>query len=64
MTYKLLIDGQMVAGDYSTPVLNPATEAVLAECPRASEAQLDQAVAAARTAFPGWAATQIDRRAT
>lgn len=62
MTFKLLIDGQMVSGDYTTPVLNPATEVVLAECPRASEAQLDQAVAAARTAFPRWAATQIDRR--
>ena len=62
MTFKLLINGQMVAGACSTPVLNPATEAVLAECPRASAAQLDQAVDAANAAFPGWAATPVDRR--
>ncbi|GLQ57212.1 aldehyde dehydrogenase family protein [Devosia nitrariae] len=62
MIFKLLIDGRSVAGDASAPVINPATEQVLAECPRASEAQLNQAVAAAKAAFPGWAATPIDER--
>ena len=60
--YKLLIDGQMVPGDLEMPVVNPATEEVLAQCPRASKAQLDAAVAAAKTAFPGWAATPIEER--
>jgi acyl-CoA reductase-like NAD-dependent aldehyde dehydrogenase len=45
-------------------VLNPATEEVLAFCPRASAEQLDAAVASAKTAFPGWARMPIaDRRA-
>jgi len=60
--YKLLIDGQMVPGDLEMPVVNPATEEVLAQCPRASKAQLDAAVAAAKAAFPGWAATPIEER--
>ena len=60
--YNLLIDGKMVAGDQTMPVINPATEEVLAQCPRASKAQLDAAVAAAKAAFPAWAATPIDER--
>src|ERR1700743_194119 len=60
--YNLLINGKMVPGDLTMPVLNPATEEVLAQCPRASNAQLDTAVAAAKAAFPGWAATPIEER--
>ena len=43
-------------------VINPATEEVLAVCPRASEAQLDAAVAAGKAAFPAWAHTPIAER--
>ena len=50
--YKLLINGNLVAGASTTPVLNPATEEVVAQCPRGSIAQLDEAVAAAKAAFP------------
>jgi acyl-CoA reductase-like NAD-dependent aldehyde dehydrogenase len=60
--FNLLIDGKLVPGDLTMPVLNPATEEVLAQCPRASNAQLDTAVAAAKAAFPGWAATPIEQR--
>ena len=61
--YAMLIDGQMVAGDATMTVLNPATEApVTADCPRASKAQLDQAVAAAKAAFPAWSKTSMDER--
>src|SRR5258708_10772903 len=60
--YNLLIDGQMVPGDLTMPVLNPATEDVLAQCPRASKDQLDRAVAAAKAAYPAWAATPIEER--
>ncbi len=42
--YKLLIDGALVDGDAEMDVINPATEEVLAKCPRASKAQLDAAV--------------------
>jgi acyl-CoA reductase-like NAD-dependent aldehyde dehydrogenase len=60
--YGLLIDGSIVPGDMVMPVINPATEEVLAECPRASKEQLNAAVAAAKAAFPAWAATPIDQR--
>jgi acyl-CoA reductase-like NAD-dependent aldehyde dehydrogenase len=60
--YKLLIDGALVAGDQTMPVINPATEESLADCPRASEAQLNAAVAAAKKAFPMWAAKPIAER--
>ncbi|MBI5132630.1 MAG: aldehyde dehydrogenase family protein [Rhodopseudomonas palustris] len=60
--FQLLIDGRLVPGDATMPVLNPATEEVLAQCPRASLAQLDRAVAAAKAAFPAWAATPIEQR--
>lgn len=63
-SYRMLIDGQMVEGAATMDVVNPATEEMLATCPRASEDQANQAVAAARAAFPEWAATPIeDRRA-
>lgn len=60
--YKMLINGELVPGDQTMDVLNPATEAVLASCPRASETQLNAAVAAAKAAFPAWSATAIDER--
>ncbi len=60
--YSLLIDGKMVPGDSTMPVLNPATEEVLAQCPRASKDQLDKAVAAAKAAYPAWAATPMEER--
>ncbi|MGJ4959810.1 aldehyde dehydrogenase family protein [Bradyrhizobium sp. HKCCYLRH2015] len=60
--YHLLIGGTLVPGAAIMPVINPATEEVLAQCPRASETQLDQAVAAAKAAFPAWAATAMEER--
>jgi acyl-CoA reductase-like NAD-dependent aldehyde dehydrogenase len=60
--FKLLIGGKLVAGDATMPVLNPATEESLADCPRGSERQLNEAVAAAKAAFPAWAAKPIEER--
>src|SRR5215475_11657369 len=60
--YNLLIDGKMVPGDLTMPVFNPATEEVLAQCPRASKDQLNQAVAAAKAAFPQWSGLSLDTR--
>src|SRR6202035_2121798 len=57
--FNLLIDGKLVPGDHTMPVLNPATEEVLAQCPRASKSQLDAAVSAAKAAFPAWAAIPL-----
>jgi len=60
--FKLLIGGKLVDGDAVMDVINPATEEPVAQCARASKAQLDQAVAAAKAAFPAWSATTIDER--
>jgi acyl-CoA reductase-like NAD-dependent aldehyde dehydrogenase len=60
--FNLLINGALVPGDLSMPILNPATEEVLADCPRASNAQLNEAVAAAKAAFPAWSETPIEKR--
>ena len=60
--YKLLINGKLVDGAKTSNVVNPATEEPVAACPRASEAQLNEAVAAAKAAFPAWSATSIDER--
>jgi acyl-CoA reductase-like NAD-dependent aldehyde dehydrogenase len=54
MEYKLLINGELVDGAGTMPVLNPATEEILAECPTASEDQLNEAVTAAQSAFEKW----------
>ncbi|MFL1453960.1 aldehyde dehydrogenase family protein [Marinobacter sp. GN3S48] len=55
---SLLIDGAQVIGTgASFSVINPATEETLCLCNMASSDQLDQAVAAARRAFPAWSQT-------
>lgn len=62
--YRMLINGQLVGADVNIDVINPATEQTVASCPRASEEQLNQAVAAAKAAGIAWAATPMeDRRA-
>ena len=60
--FKLLINGELVDGDLTMPVINPATEKSIADCPRASERQLRAAVAAAKAAFPAWAAQPMSER--
>ena len=52
--FKLLIDGKLVDGDSMMDVINPANGAVLSQCPRASAAQAQSAIAAAKAAFPAW----------
>ena len=44
-------------------VLEPATEAVLAELPPADESQLDAAVARAKASYPAWRALTPTARA-
>jgi phenylacetaldehyde dehydrogenase len=62
-TFRLFIGGQWVeAAKGGYPVVNPATEQVVAEAPEAGVDQVNDAVAAARAAFPGWAQrTPADR---
>ena len=61
--FRLLIGGRLVPGASTTDVINPATEQPVAACPRASLAQLNDAVAAARAAFPAWSGTPLAERA-
>ena len=62
-TRDLLIDGQFVSPHGERwPVYNPATEQVIATVGGASAEQVDAAVAAARAAFPGWAALPGEQR--
>lgn len=61
--FKLLINGELVDGAGHVDVINPASEAVIAHCPKADEAQLNAAIAAAKAAFPAWAATSWEARA-
>ncbi len=60
--YEMTIDGRGVSSEANFEAFNPATEEVIAKVPEASRAQLDQAVSAARKAFPAWSATPLAER--
>jgi acyl-CoA reductase-like NAD-dependent aldehyde dehydrogenase len=62
MTYRLLIDGELVDGAATLEVVNPATGAVFATCARADADQLERAVAAAKRSFPAWSALGAEKR--
>lgn len=61
----LFIGGEWVkAGSGKTiATLNPSNKDALAEVPLASEGDVDKAVAAAKEAFPAWAALPVTKRA-
>jgi aldehyde dehydrogenase (NAD+) len=53
---RLFIDGKFVDGHSGKkfPLYNPATEEVVVEVNEADEYDVDEAVAAAKKAFPAW----------
>jgi acyl-CoA reductase-like NAD-dependent aldehyde dehydrogenase len=60
----LFINGKLVdpgEGKYYD-VINPANEQVAGKAPIATKAQVDEAVAAARAAYPAWAAKTLEER--
>ena len=60
---QLLIGGKWVdAGNGTYDIINPATEQVVGQAPNASVADAEAAAAAAREAFPAWAATPAEER--
>ena len=63
MTIDHLINGHRVAGNTRFETINPATQEVLAEVAAGGEAEVNAAVAAAKAAFPKWAATPAAERA-
>ncbi len=59
----LLIGGRWVAASDGTyDIVNPATEEVVGTAPNASVADAEAAAAAAKEAFPAWAATPAEER--
>jgi 5-carboxymethyl-2-hydroxymuconic-semialdehyde dehydrogenase len=64
MQIQHLIDGKAVSSEQSFETVNPATQEVLAEVARGGEREINSAVAAAKRAFPAWAARPaVDRAA-
>nr|WP_294847490.1 NAD-dependent succinate-semialdehyde dehydrogenase [uncultured Sphingomonas sp.] len=61
---QLFIDGAWKSGEDRDTfnVINPATAQTIAEVPLATEADLDEALAAAERAFPAWRATDVEKR--
>ncbi|HLF90870.1 MAG TPA: aldehyde dehydrogenase family protein [Anaerolineales bacterium] len=62
---KMYINGQFTGGNAteSIPVINPATEEMLAEVPRGTPQDIESAVQAGRAAFKDWARTPAAERA-
>ncbi len=60
--YQNLINGKLVGAATWLDVLNPANEKVIAQVPDCGQAELDGAVAAARSAFPSWSRKPIEER--
>ncbi|WP_295812842.1 aldehyde dehydrogenase family protein [uncultured Nitratireductor sp.] len=59
-----IINGRATPGAETFPVLDPANGALVGHMPLGTPGDLDDAVEAARNAFPGWAATSdADRKA-
>lgn len=61
--YKLLINGALVDGTKTFDVINPALGKPFAAAPKADEALLNRAVAAAKAAFPAWSSAPVEERA-
>lgn len=60
--YAMIIDGQKIMTQATVGVINPAIEEAFAQIPVGTPAHVDQAVAAARAAFPAWSALSYNDR--
>lgn len=60
--YYLSIAGKLVETRDAFDVMNPATGQVLAQAPAGTAEQLEDAIAAAKSAFKGWSALSFDER--
>ncbi len=60
--YEMLIGGQLIAGTQRMDVINPATGETFTSVPRATIADADAAIDAARTAQPHWGAKSLTER--
>lgn len=62
LDFTMTIDGRAEPGREQFAVVNPASGEAFAQAPDCTRGELDAAVAAARRAAPGWAATPIEER--
>ncbi|MEU9885539.1 aldehyde dehydrogenase family protein [Sphaerisporangium sp. NPDC051011] len=62
--FKLLINGELVAGASTVDVVDPSRGVAITQSPVADRNQVEQAIEAARAAFPGWRDTPIEERAS
>ncbi|MEM9757336.1 MAG: aldehyde dehydrogenase family protein, partial [Pseudomonadota bacterium] len=60
--YKMSINGQLIDSNDTFEVFNPATGEVIVNAPSASRDQVEEAIAAAKAAQPGWAALSWEDR--
>ncbi len=60
--YQMTIHGKLVGSEESFPAYNPATKAVIAQVPKATRDQLDEAVASARQTQLNWGRTPLVER--
>jgi acyl-CoA reductase-like NAD-dependent aldehyde dehydrogenase len=60
--FVMTIGGKTADSTARCTAINPATEEVIASFPDATRAQLDQAVAAAKSAFPAWKSRALAER--
>lgn len=61
-SFNLVIGGKLVPGAATLDVINPATGKVFMTCARADQAQVAQAVEAAKSAFTTWSKTAVEQR--
>ena len=60
--HRNLIAGEWVEGEGETENINPSnTDEVVGRYARASKADAERAIAAAKAAFPAWARSDIQR---
>lgn len=62
MSYKLLVDGELIDGAKDVGVINPASAKEFETAPRADVAIALRAIAAAKKAFLSWAALTYEHR--
>lgn len=63
-TFHNVINGQLTATEHTTHGVNPATKKSNPDVPVSTKEDLDLATEAARVAFPKWAKSTIEERAT
>ena len=59
---RLLVGDELVGNDLTLDVVDPSTGEVFLTVPRATRAQAEAAVAAAKAAYPAWRATPLAER--